>query len=75
MELTDVTLVGPLLGTPPRLQPDSSAAVVTVPEEAASSEVSLTAVVTVVTVSEEAASSEVCLNARYTFEYFDRKSP
>lgn len=40
LELTDVTLVSPILGSPPRLRHESSVAVVTVPEEAASSEVS-----------------------------------
>ena len=41
VELTDVSLVSPLLASPPRLLPESQAAVVTVPEEAASSEVNL----------------------------------
>lgn len=39
-ELTDVRLVSPIHGTPPRLLHEASAATVTVPEEAASSEVS-----------------------------------
>ncbi|XP_074526084.1 adhesion G-protein coupled receptor V1 [Halichoeres trimaculatus] len=38
-ELTDVRLVGPLHGSPPRLLKEASVATVTVPEEAASSEV------------------------------------
>ncbi|TKS78901.1 G-protein coupled receptor 98 [Collichthys lucidus] len=38
-ELTDVRLVSPIHGTPPRLLLEASAATVTVPEEAASSEV------------------------------------
>ncbi|XP_062238571.1 adhesion G-protein coupled receptor V1 [Platichthys flesus] len=38
-ELTDVRLVGPVLGSPPRLLHEASVAMVTVPEEAASSEV------------------------------------
>uniref|UniRef100_UPI0037E7935A adhesion G-protein coupled receptor V1 n=1 Tax=Semicossyphus pulcher TaxID=241346 RepID=UPI0037E7935A len=38
-ELTDVRLVGPILGSPPRLLQEASVATVTVPEEAASSEV------------------------------------
>ncbi|CAJ1068549.1 adhesion G-protein coupled receptor V1 [Xyrichtys novacula] len=38
-ELTDVRLVSPLLGSPPRLLKEASVATVTVPEEAASSEV------------------------------------
>lgn len=39
-ELTDVRLVSPILGSPPRLLHEASVATVTVPEEAASSEVS-----------------------------------
>ncbi|XP_062310079.1 adhesion G-protein coupled receptor V1 [Osmerus eperlanus] len=39
VELTNVTLVSPLLASPPRLLPESQVTVVTVPEEAASSEV------------------------------------
>lgn len=39
-ELTDVRLVSPVLGSLPRLLPGASAATVTVPEKAASSEVS-----------------------------------
>lgn len=38
-ELTDVTLVSPIFGSPPRLLHEASVATVTVPEEAASSEV------------------------------------
>ncbi|XP_028269622.1 adhesion G-protein coupled receptor V1 [Parambassis ranga] len=38
-ELTDVRLVSPVLGSPPRLLHEASVATVTVPEEAASSEV------------------------------------
>ncbi|KAM8865111.1 adhesion G-protein coupled receptor V1 isoform 2-T2 [Synchiropus picturatus] len=38
-ELTDVKLVGVVLGSPPRLRQETSVAMVTVPEEAASSEV------------------------------------
>ncbi|KAM7416521.1 hypothetical protein PAMA_018533 [Pampus argenteus] len=38
-ELTDVRLVSPVLGSPPRLLREASVATVTVPEEAASSEV------------------------------------
>ncbi|XP_070760191.1 adhesion G-protein coupled receptor V1 [Enoplosus armatus] len=38
-ELTDVRLVSPILGPPPRLLHEASVATVTVPEEAASSEV------------------------------------
>ncbi|XP_060927102.1 adhesion G-protein coupled receptor V1 [Limanda limanda] len=38
-ELTDARLVGPVLGSPPRLLHEASVAMVTVPEEAASSEV------------------------------------
>ncbi|XP_044225055.1 adhesion G-protein coupled receptor V1 isoform X2 [Thunnus albacares] len=38
-ELTDVKLVGPILGSPPHLLYEASIATVTVPEEAASSEV------------------------------------
>lgn len=36
----NVTLIGPLLSSPPRVQLDARSAVVTVPEEAANSEVS-----------------------------------
>lgn len=39
-ELTDVRLVSPVLGSLPRLLHEASAAKVTVPEQAASSEVS-----------------------------------
>lgn len=39
VELTDVRLVGPIFGSPPRLLHEASIAAVTVPEEAASSEV------------------------------------
>ncbi len=39
-QLTDVRLVSPILGSPPRLLQEASVATVTVPEEAASSEVS-----------------------------------
>nr|XP_057927104.1 adhesion G-protein coupled receptor V1 isoform X2 [Doryrhamphus excisus] len=39
VELTDVILLSPLLGTPPRLHHESTVAMVTIPEEAASSEV------------------------------------
>lgn len=39
-ELTDVRLVSPILGSPPRLLQEASVATVTVPEEAASSEAS-----------------------------------
>ncbi|XP_051279685.1 adhesion G-protein coupled receptor V1 isoform X2 [Dicentrarchus labrax] len=38
-ELTDVTLVSPIMGSPPRLLHEANVAMVTVPEEAASSEV------------------------------------
>ncbi|XP_061116243.1 adhesion G-protein coupled receptor V1 [Conger conger] len=38
-ELMNVTLIGPLLGTPPRILPESKTVFVTVPEEAANSEV------------------------------------
>lgn len=38
-ELTDVKLLGPVFGSPPRLLHEASSATVTVPEEAASSEV------------------------------------
>lgn len=38
-ELTDVQLLGPVSGSPPRLLHGASSATVTVPEEAASSEV------------------------------------
>lgn len=41
VELTDVILLSPLLSSPPRLLPEASVAMVTVPEEAASSEVIL----------------------------------
>lgn len=40
VELTDVRLVSPILGSLPRLLHDVTVATVTVPEEAASSEVS-----------------------------------
>ena len=39
-ELTDVRLLSPIFGSPPRLLHEASVATVTVPEEAASSEVS-----------------------------------
>ncbi|RXN21226.1 G- coupled receptor 98-like protein [Labeo rohita] len=39
VELTDVTLIGPLLGSPPRIQLESKLAVVSVPEVAANAEV------------------------------------
>ncbi|XP_077417871.1 adhesion G-protein coupled receptor V1 isoform X3 [Vanacampus margaritifer] len=39
VELTNVSMLSPLLGTPPLLNHESSVAMVTVPEEAASSEV------------------------------------
>lgn len=39
-ELTDVRLVGPLLGPPPLLLHEATVATMTVPEEAASSDVS-----------------------------------
>lgn len=38
-ELTDVELLGPVPGSPPRLMHGATSASVTVPEEAASSEV------------------------------------
>ena len=40
VQLTDVTLVSPLLSTPPRLSTDSTVAMVTAGEEAANTEVS-----------------------------------
>lgn len=40
-ELTDVKLLGPVFGSPPRLLLEASSATVNVPEEAASSEVHL----------------------------------
>ncbi|XP_051546873.1 adhesion G-protein coupled receptor V1 isoform X1 [Myxocyprinus asiaticus] len=39
VELTDVTLIVPLLGTPPRIQQESKLAIVSVPEVAANAEV------------------------------------
>lgn len=39
VELTDVTLIGPLLSSPPRIQLESKLAVVSVPEVAANAEV------------------------------------
>lgn len=39
-QLTDVRLVSPILGSPPRLLHEASVATVTVPKEAASPEVS-----------------------------------
>ncbi|XP_029296357.1 LOW QUALITY PROTEIN: adhesion G-protein coupled receptor V1 [Cottoperca gobio] len=44
-ELTDVRLVSPILGPPPRLLHEASIATVTVPEEAASSEVGFASLV------------------------------
>ncbi|KAM8885173.1 adhesion G-protein coupled receptor V1 [Spinachia spinachia] len=44
-ELTNVTLVGPILGSPPRLLQGASIASVTVPEEAANSEVGFASLV------------------------------
>ncbi|XP_037338537.2 adhesion G-protein coupled receptor V1 [Pungitius pungitius] len=44
-ELTNVRLVGPILGSPPRLLHGASTATVTVPEEAASSEVGFASLV------------------------------
>lgn len=39
VELMDVTLIGPLLSSPPRIQLESKLAVVSVPEVAANAEV------------------------------------
>lgn len=41
IELTDVTLIGPLLSSPPRIQLEAKLAVVSVPEVAANAEVIL----------------------------------
>lgn len=41
LELTDVSLLGPLFSSPPRLLLEARVAIVTVPEEAASAEVSV----------------------------------
>lgn len=41
VELTDVSLLGPLPSSPPRLLLEAKVAIVTVPEEAASAEVSV----------------------------------